>query len=417
MSKKSREAILSNLSRVLDPPSPPSRRRGANLDGLLNDYSPPEQAKAQPAETAPPSAGANTTPSSTRPSTGPSTSTSTPPSPGFNAPIESSAPTEVAPRRDFHKVANSITRVAIPAGMFTGKAKQLYDCLYSLTRGAIVPTRSVRIAKSELMNKAGIGSKVTLDQNIRRLEMVGLITVETIGGIQGGNQYTVFLPEEAATLSSTPPSTGTRSPTPPSPPTGVQKLDPLPLIETTPPSRGLSVDSADTSGEAKTLIKTNTERADDEAFAGMFLLLRKAAEEVTGKGTSAAERERWNEVAELLITELKVAASRTTVTSAPAFLAEHLRRRLRKADARQIEREVGEASTKQAAGASKPELNAEQIQEQVNLMAGLMREGAEMRELEEQFASNFRPSQWHMIRSIALAQAGVPSAKLKDSKS
>ena len=47
MSKKSREAILSNLSRVLDPPAPP-RRRGANLDGLLNEYSPPEQEKPTP---------------------------------------------------------------------------------------------------------------------------------------------------------------------------------------------------------------------------------------------------------------------------------------------------------------------------------------------------------------------------------
>src|ERR671916_295249 len=103
---------------------------------------------------------------------------------------------------------------------------------------------------------------------------------------------------------------------------------------------------------------------------------------------------RWSKVAELLVTELKVAASRTAVTSAPAFLAEHLRRRLRKADARQIEREVGEASSKHAAGASKPELSAEQIQEQV--------------------AANFRPAQWHMIRSIALAQASAPSAKPKD---
>jgi hypothetical protein len=51
MSKKSREAILSNLSRVLDPPAPP-RRRGANLDGLLNEYSPPEQEKSQPPSSA-----------------------------------------------------------------------------------------------------------------------------------------------------------------------------------------------------------------------------------------------------------------------------------------------------------------------------------------------------------------------------
>lgn len=137
---------------------------------------------------------------------------------------------------------------------------------------------------------------------------------------------------------------------------------------------------------------------------------------MTGKGIAPADRERWNEVAELLVTQLKVAAARTTVTNAPAFLAEHLRRRLRKADARQIEREVGEASTKQAAGASKPEQTAEQIQEQVTLMTGLIRDGAEMKELEEQFAANFRPSQWHMIRSIALAQANVRASKSKDSE-
>ena len=148
----------------------------------------------------------------------------------------------------------------------------------------------------------------------------------------------------------------------------------------------------------------------------MIALLRDASREVTGRESTTSEIGRWKEVAELLVTELKVAASRTTVTSAPAFLAEHLRRRLRKADARQIEREVGEASTRQGTSASKPELTAEQIQEQVNLMAGRMRDGAEMKELEEQFATNFRPAQWHMIRSIALAQAGLPAAKPKDSE-
>jgi hypothetical protein len=145
-------------------------------------------------------------------------------------------------------------------------------------------------------------------------------------------------------------------------------------------------------------------------------VLKQTAKKVTGREPSPSERARWKEVAELLATELEVAASRTTVTSAPAFLAEHLRRRLRKADARQIEREVGEANSKQASASSKPDLSAEQIQEQVNLMAGLMRDGAEMRELEEQFAPNFRPAQWHMIRSIALAQANTPTAQPKDSE-
>jgi hypothetical protein len=40
MSKKSREAIRGNLARAM---SPPTRKRGANLDGLLDEYSPPEQ--------------------------------------------------------------------------------------------------------------------------------------------------------------------------------------------------------------------------------------------------------------------------------------------------------------------------------------------------------------------------------------
>jgi hypothetical protein len=143
--------------------------------------------------------------------------------------------------------------------------------------------------------------------------------------------------------------------------------------------------------------------------------LKAASREVSGKEPSGADAERWAEVAELLVTELKVAAARTSVTSAPAFLAEHLRRRLRKADARQIERELVEADSGQPSGAAKPELTPEQIQEQVNLITGLMRDGAEMRELEERFAADFRPSQWHMIRSIALAQANAPAAKPKES--
>jgi hypothetical protein len=169
------------------------------------------------------------------------------------------------------------------------------------------------------------------------------------------------------------------------------------------------------SGDKTSSFKTNTERPDDEAFAALVEKLKTASREVSGKEPSKTDAERWAEVAELLVTELKVAAARTTVTSAPAFLAEHLRRRLRKADARQIEREVGEARSKQSGAVAKPELNSQQIQEQVNLMVGLMRDGAEMRELEEQFAANFRPSQWHMIRSIALAQANTPATKPSDS--
>ncbi len=61
-------------------------------------------------------------------------------------------------------------------------------------------------------------------------------------------------------------------------------------------------------------------------------------------------------------------------------------------------------------GAGKPELNAAQIQEQANLISSLLRDGAGIEELEEKFADNYRPSQWHMIRSMALVQAKVHGA-------
>jgi hypothetical protein len=222
--------------------------------------------------------------------------------------------------------------------MFNGKAKQLYDCLYSMTRGAIVPSMSARISRAELMKKSGIGAKVTLEQNLRRLIAAGLVSMKTIGGIQGGNEYTVYLPEEV-TLPGTPPSTGTSHPSPPS---GGEKLGALAPLETRGPSRGLTVDGEQTSGDPKTSFKTNTEKTDDEAFAG----LRTAVKEATGKEVSASS---FKELDELLATEFRIAAGRTTVSSGPAFIAEHIRRRLWKKDKRQVEEEGKSAVENQKA--------------------------------------------------------------------
>ena len=107
-------------------------------------------------------------------------------------------PQPVSPTRDFTKVANSITRQAIPAGLFTGKSKQLYDCLYALTRGAIVPARTVRMSRPKLMKKSGIGSRVTFDANIERLKDVGLLVVRHITGEHEGNEYAVFYPKKSS---------------------------------------------------------------------------------------------------------------------------------------------------------------------------------------------------------------------------
>jgi hypothetical protein len=78
---------------------------------------------------------------------------------------------------------------------------------------------------------------------------------------------------------------------------------------------------------------------DDAALAGLIATLKDAVKQVTGREASAGDQERWRELGEVLVTELKIAAARTTVSSVPAFLAEHLRRRLWKIDKKQAQAE------------------------------------------------------------------------------
>jgi len=95
---------------------------------------------------------------------------------------------------------------------------------------------------------------------------------------------------------------------------------------------GKTHENKGTFGIAKTSFNTKEERNDDEAFAGLFETFRQITTELTGKSPMASEDVKWRELAEVLVVELRIAAGRTTVSSVPAFLAEHLRRRLWKVD-------------------------------------------------------------------------------------
>jgi hypothetical protein len=246
-----------------------------------------------------------------------------------------SEPAPIAPVKDFTKVANSINREALPAGFFTGKSKQLYDCLYSLSRGAVIPSRTVRISRPKLMKKAGIGARLTFEANIARLVTVGLIEVRQITGEHEGNEYMVFLPEEISV------SDGDSMPSLTSLTRYAQKLVRLVRLETSQTRHTSSVENTGTYPQPKTSFNTNIEKIDDdEAFAGLCASLREAAKDVTGREPTSAEAERWRELGEVLTTELKIAAGRTIVSSVPAFLTEHLRRRLWKKEKRQIEAEA-----------------------------------------------------------------------------
>jgi hypothetical protein len=239
---------------------------------------------------------------------------------------------DAAPKRDFTRVANSVVRDAIPAGIFTGKCKQLYDYLYSRTRGAITPIRSTRIPTDRVMQGAGM-TRHTYRAHLHRLISFGLIEVEERPGEHGGNIYTVNLPEEVTANRGDTRHRGDRGHT-------GEKVPVVQGSQAHPGDRGLSAGESMVSGGPKTLFKTNTEHDDDDAaLAGMNAVFKNLTKEITGKDLSSAENDRWRELAEVLAAELKIAAARTTVSSVPAFLAEHLRRRLWKIDKKQAKAE------------------------------------------------------------------------------
>jgi hypothetical protein len=235
-----------------------------------------------------------------------------PPTTSYHLPPPTT-PEDVSPKRDFSKVANSISRDALPAGLFKGTSKKLYDALYQRTRGAISPKREIQARQGDLIAWAGV-SHNTLRAHLRHLEIVGLVKRKWELGDNDGATYEVFIPEEL-----TPPPTTSYHPLPS--PTSEQKL-------VGPSNQNLLVggggqvpEDSTTSENPKTFIKTDEKNADDEALRA----LTDAARELTGKETAPIS---WKPVIELLATELRIAATRTTVSSAPAFLAEHLRRRL-----------------------------------------------------------------------------------------
>ena len=238
-------------------------------------------------------------------------------------------PSPIAPGRNFNKRANSLEHSALPAGQFPGASKKIYDALYVRTRGAILPTRTVQARHRELLAWSGVKDIKTIKTHLNKLRELGLIMWQTLKGEHEGSFYEVFLPEEVSPILAQSQPDGSPN----------LKTD-LDLAQKT-DWAGLPnlIESQGVNTRDKTFIKTNTEKDDDEAFAEFNTALKKAAKEITGRELSHAEAARWLELAEVLITELKIAAGRTTVSSVPAFLAEHLRRRLWKKEKRQIDDE------------------------------------------------------------------------------
>ena len=308
--------------------------------------------------------------------------------------------TPISPTRDFNKRANSLERDALPAGLFPGSSKKLYDALYLRTRGSVQPKTFIQATKRDLMTWSGIRNVKTIEVHIRHLITVGLLIRAGDNGDREGYKYEVRLPEEIPY----PPQPSPTIPnqggggwgcTIPDQETGMERDQKTGMVGV-----GQIIDSKDTSSFPKTSLKTNT---DDEAFIDLMKILKQTAKEIAGTTPTSQERERWAEVGRVIADELKQAAARAeSVSSVPAFLAEHLRRRLSRPERqlRESNRPKKTTSSPEATTAPPPadrRLTPEEIIEQATIIREVIEGGYTMEQAEAQFKGSFHPDDWRAV--------------------
>lgn len=255
----------------------------------------------------------------------------------------------ISPAKDFQKVPNSVVRDALPQGLFKGTSKHTYDALLLRTRGAVAPTRTIKVRFNDLMNWTNI-SHNTLRNHLRHLEQVGLIKRDWQLGDNDGAIYEVFVPDELGETA--PPPTTSYHPLQPTP-TSRQNVEYPSYQKVVEGGGGKTDENKDTYVSAKTLYKTKEEKFDDEpaaAFRSFEEKLNQGFKELTGREATPSDEQKLAQLGELITAELLEAASRTKVVSDPvAFLLTHLRRRL---GVRTIKVETAEKETGKGTSAS-----------------------------------------------------------------
>ena len=219
-----------------------------------------------------------------------------------NSELPESAITEV-PKSQFYRKPNKASD-DLDRQLSAAESK-VFDQLYRLIHGFNLPERQIRI--NLLKKRTGYNSDKTVRGALAGLEAKGIIARSGHRNSPGGEVYRILSYSGTSVLR----YSGKNYRSTPVKNTGVY---------------------------INTILK---DKIDDEAFAPLVARLRQGAFDVTGREASPDEGERWGELAELLVTELKIAAARTDgVSSVPAFLTEHLRRRLWKKESRELEGET-----------------------------------------------------------------------------
>jgi hypothetical protein len=261
--------------------------------------------------------------------------------------LDSQSQTKAAPSESQSDYESKDRQLYLDA-THTASEQQIYSVMYRETVSKGQKER--HFGFKELCAKTGIRS----DRTIRRA-LDGLqekLSVEIVSYLHGnplGPRYRVYDPKEilkrrkvagleidpqSKKIIGTGVSTGVATGVGTGVATGGKNYGSTP-VESTPVTPVLSTgvykyrntyERASGLGEASS--SNQYPRSDDEAFVEFVNLLREMTQEITGKQPTGAEAMKWRELAEVLVTELRIAAGRTTISSVPAFLAEHLRRRL-----------------------------------------------------------------------------------------
>ena len=309
----------------------------------------------------------------------------------------------IAPEKNFARVPNSIALNAIPAGIFRGESLKTWQALYQRTRAAVVPRRSIRATQAELMDWAGV-SHNTLKSHLKHLTKAGLIKVHYRRGESDGAEYEVFTLEDRIAPTHHPPTTH--------PPTTSQNLVGPTNQNLVLGGGGQPPDFPTTYENPNTSFKTNTN--DDEAFHDLVTIFKEATLQLTGTTSTQSDRKRWAELAQLIVAELNEAASHTgRVSSVPAFLTAHLKRRLsnQSTQAPKEKRRSESVSNHSDPAIVQPQrrLLPEEITEQSHWIAELLEGGYTLEQAESQFAGSFHAEDWQAIKDLLSSQSKVQS--------
>ncbi len=190
MSKKSREAIRSNLERAISPPPQP-RKRGSNLDGLLDEYAPPDD--ASPTSRVSHTPNVSLTPERDYALRGVSHASrvSHAPNVSLDAKISdlwASIPETKGYSKQFHAITDHLFPLLDPI------EQAIYTQLFRLTHGFSKPTCVISLPR--LAERANIGTTAAHNA-IKRLVTKGLVEKRTwiVGrGKEQGIEFSLPLP-------------------------------------------------------------------------------------------------------------------------------------------------------------------------------------------------------------------------------